>query len=107
VLADNFDNGDYARRAGYDDAVLHMEVSLSGWKLRASTTLFLVLLVRAPNMRLAIRIESFLQTLLPKSLKLARRDVPIRPAFLANGPKVLAKWHFGRRQGCTGIPANG
>src|SRR5215475_5066668 len=43
-----------------------------------------------------VRIEEFLATLLPRRLQFRRCDVPIRPAFLADGTEVLAEiFHCG------------
>jgi hypothetical protein len=51
----------------------------------------LVLFTECLDVRLAIGIEEFLAALLPSSLEFGNRDVPIRPAFLCDGAKILTK----------------
>jgi hypothetical protein len=43
------------------------------------------------DVRFAVRIEEFLAVLLPRRFEFGRCDVPVRPAFLANGTYVLAE----------------
>jgi hypothetical protein len=51
----------------------------------------LTLFTESLNVRFAVRIEEFLAALLPRRFKFGRCDVPVRPAFFANGTQVLAE----------------
>ena len=56
----------------------------------------LILFTEGLDVRLAVRIEEFLAALLPRSLELRGRDVPVRPAFPGNGAQILAEvFHSG------------
>src|SRR4051812_17649159 len=54
--------------------------------------LLLILLAERLRKALAVWIEAFLTALLPRSFKLGRRDVPVRPAFLADSTQVLSEF---------------
>src|SRR5262249_40174844 len=49
----------------------------------------LILFTEGLDVRLAVRIEEFLASLLPRRFELGRCDVPVRPAFLGYGTEVL------------------
>jgi hypothetical protein len=53
--------------------------------------LLLTLLAESLRKALAVWIEAFLTALLPRSFKLGRGDVPVRPAFLADSTQVLSE----------------
>src|SRR5580700_3198769 len=56
----------------------------------------LVLFTESLDVRFAVRIEEVLAALLPRRLEFGRCDVPVWPAFLGNGTKVLAEiFHSG------------
>src|SRR6266542_531792 len=56
----------------------------------------LILLAESLDVRFPVRIEEFLAALLPRGLEFGRCDVPVWPAFLGNGTKVLAEiFHSG------------
>src|SRR6266516_2597476 len=56
----------------------------------------LILLAESLDVRFPVRIEEFLAALLPRRLEFGRCDVPVWPAFLGNGTKVLAEiFHSG------------
>src|SRR3982074_1895153 len=58
--------------------------------------LLLVLFAESLDVRFAVRIEEVLAALLPRRLEFGRCDVPVWPAFLGNGTKVLAEiFHSG------------
>src|SRR5271166_1514385 len=52
--------------------------------------LLLVLFTESLDVRFAVRMEEVLAALLPRRLEFGRCDVPVWPAFLGNGTKVLA-----------------
>jgi len=52
---------------------------------------FLILFTESLNERLAVRIEEFLASLLPRRLEFGLCDVPVRPAFFGYGTQVLTK----------------
>src|ERR1700733_15771183 len=51
----------------------------------------LILFTKRLGVRLAVRIEQPLATLLPRRFEFGRCDVPVRPAFLADDTQVLTK----------------
>ena len=58
--------------------------------------LLLVLFTESLDVGFAVRIEEVLAALLPRRLEFGRCDVPVWPAFLGNGTKVLAEiFHSG------------
>ena len=46
---------------------------------------FLILFTESLDVRFAVGIEEFLAALMPRRFEFRRCDVPVRPAFLANG----------------------
>ncbi len=50
------------------------------------TSRILVLFAQGLGVRFAVRIKEFLSALLPRRSKFGRCNVPVRPAFLGNGP---------------------
>jgi hypothetical protein len=55
-------------------------------------TPLLVLFTDGLGVGFAVGIEKFLTALLPRRLEFGRCDVPVRPAFLGSGTKVLAEF---------------
>jgi hypothetical protein len=50
------------------------------------TSRILVLFAQGLGVRFAVRIKEFLSALLPRRSEFGRCNVPVRPAFLGNGP---------------------
>jgi len=50
------------------------------------TSRILVLFAQGLDVRFAVRIKEFLSALLPRRSEFGRCNVPVRPAFLGNGP---------------------
>ena len=53
---------------------------------RTPELLPLVLFAQGLGVRFAVRIKEFLSALLPRRSEFGRGNVPVRPAFLGNGP---------------------
>src|SRR5690349_20288948 len=66
-----------------------MFVSDEDCRYRSYPVSSLVLFAESLGVCFAVGIEEFLTALLPGGFKFSTRDVPIRPAFSGNGPKVL------------------
>src|SRR5271166_2398729 len=56
----------------------------------------LILFTESLDVGLAVRIKELLAALLPRSLKLGRGDVPVRPTFRADGAQVLTEFFYCR-----------
>ena len=54
--------------------------------LDPSSQIALVLFAQGLGVRFAVRIKEFLSALLPRRSEFGRCNVPVRPAFLGNGP---------------------
>src|SRR5271167_1140158 len=56
----------------------------------------LILFTESLDVGLAVRIKELLAALLPRSLKLGRGDVPVRPTFRADCAQVLTELFYCR-----------
>src|ERR1700730_14095600 len=80
------------RRAAHSAVLSWPGGTFESWRsMYPMGILLLVLFTESLDVRFAVRIEEVLAALLPRRLEFGRRDVPVWPAFLGNGTKVLAE----------------
>src|ERR1700738_1599351 len=85
------------RRAAHSAVLSWPGGTFESWRsMYPMGILLLVLFTESLDVRFAVRIEEVLAALLPRRLEFGRCDVPVWPAFLGNGTKVLAEiFHSG------------
>ena len=86
-----------ARRTEFSGAEPQVKVATSAFgsqvrEVERTQRQLLALFAESLSISLAVRIEELLAALLPRSFEFGRCDVPVRPAFPADGTQVLAEF---------------